>query len=260
MGKVANNPLVSAVPPIIQPEVKKHPASLEEAAGKSYRYERKFAVGGLSLPRIHSLIQFHPSFFREIFEPRQINNIYLDTHKLSYYYDNNTGTGIRKKARIRWYGDMLGQVKKPVLEYKLKAGLVGDKVSFPLAPFIVLPGFEWEDIVDAFERSDIPAWVREDLHSWEPTLLNTYKRTYFQTPDKDFRLTLDQDLTYNEISKRNNYFLNRQKDRESLIIELKYGIDQDTAASKISARFPFRMTKSSKYVNGIERFRNHLAI
>jgi hypothetical protein len=37
------------------------------------------------------------------------------------------------------------------------------------------------------------------------------------------------------------------------VVELKYQIEDDPRAQRIAAAFPFRMTRSSKYVQGIER-------
>ena len=39
-----------------------------------------------------------------------------------------------------------------------------------------------------------------------------------------------------------------------IILELKYAHDQDLNADKIINHFPFRITRSSKYVSGVESF------
>ena len=39
---------------------------------------------------------------------------------------------------------------------------------------------------------------------------------------------------------------------DSIILELKYNYQDDDEAHIISSYFPFRMTKNSKYVSGVE--------
>ncbi len=94
----------------------------------------------------------------------------------------------------------------------------------------------------------------------EPGLVNRYSRHYFLSFDQKFRLTLDDELSYYEVSRRNNTFSRKVNDDSSVIIELKYNLNNDHMAGTIANHFPFRMTKSSKYVNGIEHFRFNVAI
>ena len=96
------------------------------------RYERKYAVSGISVHGVEEIIKNHPAFFKEIYEERYVNNIYLDTQNLTHYYDNVSGKSQRKKYRIRWYHDLSGEIKHPVLEVKIKNGLLGRKESYVL--------------------------------------------------------------------------------------------------------------------------------
>jgi hypothetical protein len=50
-----------------------------------------------------------------------------------------------------------------------------------------------------------------------------------------------------------NLFLHSQTNHHNLVVELKYDIDQDLNANRVASFFPFRVTKNSKYVEGIER-------
>ena len=102
---------------------------------KNYRFERKFFVSSLTTSHVQAIIKNHPSLFRETFPTRQINNIYLDTLDMSHYWDNVAGVSKRVKVRIRWYGELFGEITSPVLEFKIKNNSVGTKVSFSLAPF-----------------------------------------------------------------------------------------------------------------------------
>ena len=97
-----------------------------------YRYERKFYLSGEDYDFVRMLILNNPASFRNVFYPRMINNIYLETPGFDYFYDNVNGLQLRKKIRIRWYDETFAHQKKLTLEYKLKNGLLGDKISYPL--------------------------------------------------------------------------------------------------------------------------------
>ena len=189
--------------------------------------------------------------FSKPFPPRYVNNIYFDTPKFQNYSDNVVGAMQRKKFRIRWYGDQFGLVEKPVLEIKIKEGLAGAKEYFPLSPFTLEQGFSEKSIRKLIDQSEIPMMILETLKQFVPTLLNQYHRTYYLSADHKFRLTLDSKLIYTRIARHQNYFMRKVTDHRKVIMELKYDVDKDVEFSRISTFFPFRMTKSSKYVDGI---------
>ncbi|PLX14749.1 MAG: hypothetical protein C0598_00650 [Marinilabiliales bacterium] len=220
------------------------------------RYERKFVVDEMNYPGIYQQVRMHPAAFREIYEPRYINNIYLDTNELDFYFDNVSGKGSRKKARIRWYGDLFGNIKKPVLEFKMREGMLGNKISFPLSPFILNNEFTFETLKKVFESSDLPDWTYQVLMKLRPALLNRYKRKYTLNFEGDFRLTLDTELSYYSIGMNNNSFMKNFKS-DDVIVELKYDYHNNDKATQITNKLPFRLTKSSKYVNGID-FMNYM--
>jgi len=232
----------------------------EYTALKKSRYERKFVVSQLSKANIEQIVRAHPAAFSEIYHERYINNIYLDSHNLMSYIDNNVGKSHRKKVRIRWYGDLLGYIEHPILEFKLKTGAVGDKHSFFLKSFVLDKNFNIDLLKNIFKKSDLPDRVMDEILTLEPTLLNRYSRKYFQTIDKNFRLTIDTDLEYHDISRRNNNFIKHDINYIDNVVELKYENNKDNKADFITNNLPFRMTKSSKYVNGIEKFHLNIAI
>ncbi|MCK5839974.1 MAG: polyphosphate polymerase domain-containing protein [Bacteroidales bacterium] len=216
------------------------------------RYERKFAIQMLSRSAVEHIIKYHPAAFSEIYKQRNVNNIYLDTGRLSYYHDNVSGSNKRKKVRIRWYGDMFGDVEQPVLEIKLKNGYIGRKQSFPLKPFVVDERFDIEMLRSVFRQSELPLNLMSEVTELQPALLNGYSRKYFQNFKKDFRITVDDHLVYMDIKTRFNTFNRQELIDIGVIVELKYDATKDDLAEGITNYFPFRMTKSSKYVNGID--------
>jgi len=225
------------------------------------RYERKFVVNQqYDKHQIEQVLKLHPAGFSEIHQSRYINNIYLDTPNFLFYYDNNSGKSKRQKARIRWYGDLEGKVKKPILEIKIKYGAVGDKLSFPLKPFILDKDLTQGDLHQIFRESDLPLDIFEFVTPLSPKLINRYRRKYFQSFDKIFRSTIDDQLTYIDFGNNHNTILNRVVTDSTYVVELKYAYDKDDKASRVTDLFPFRMTKSSKYVNGIDAFNKTLAV
>lgn len=221
----------------------------EQANG---RFERKFFVEGLNRYEIETLVEMHPAIFSKAFPQRYVNNIYFDSIHLKSYFDNVHGVKNRLKIRIRWYGELFGHIQSPVLELKIKDGLMGWKDSYPLLPFSFDSNFSIEVLSKVFQESDIPDQLKFELMSLSPTLLNGYNRKYYLSIDGDFRITIDFDRAFYQIGPYNNSFCKKVYDDISIILELKYAYDQDQFADKISNAFPFRMTKSSKYVSGLD--------
>jgi hypothetical protein len=218
-----------------------------------YRYERKFFVSELIEPEIDLMVKLHPASFSEIYHERFINNIYLDSFDMKNYFENVDGLKDRVKVRIRWYGHLFGFIDKPVLELKIKKGLVGRKESFPLVPFSVDENLQRNTIVDVFNRSEIPEILKLDLNWLEASLLNRYRRKYFQSADRKYRITIDSEMEFYQIRAYNNAFLHKSVDLKSMVVELKYTTENDQYVEQIANYFPVRISRSSKYVNGIER-------
>lgn len=218
-----------------------------------YRYERKFLVDQLDQHQVMGLIRRHPAMFHEAYPPRINNNLYMDTADMVHYHDNVIGSADRRKVRIRWYGDLMGLVAEPVLEFKIKRGLVGTKRQYRVPGFAVERGFKAQDLMRTTIASDVPTEVRSHLRTLNIVLMNNYRRRYFVSRDGRFRLTLDTEMAYYRIAGSRNWMAHKQTDQRNVILELKYGIEDDAAASRVSTFFPFRITKSSKYVQGIER-------
>ncbi len=215
------------------------------------RYERKFMTS-LGYRDMEHLIYHHPAMFRKIFRPRRINNFYLDDTQHTNYFENVDGAAQRKKIRIRWYGDLFGRAHNPVLEIKIKKGHLGKKLSYPLVDFNVRKGFSLSDVQDVLAASQLPDVLRTELALQELHLLNSYLRMYALSADGRFRVTLDWDLCYYALSQHKNNFFQRFTDFAHTIVELKYDAPDDHFAHQITRRFPFRMTRSSKYVMGLD--------
>ncbi len=223
--------------------------TVAEPAAIDLRYERKFVTFELDLAETLAVVRLHPAFFREAFHARWVNNIYFDTPSFDHYHANVRGVANRVKCRIRWYGAPHGPIARPTLELKRKRGLVGHKESYALRPFDLDPGLDARCL---FEKSDLPGPLRCDLASLRPVLMNRYRRRYFVSRDERYRLTLDAELGFRPPTRGSVRSPLRVGRDGRVIVELKFGIGKEDEAARIATRFPFRMTRSSKYVVGVD--------
>jgi SPX domain protein involved in polyphosphate accumulation len=224
---------------------------------RARRYERKFLIEEIEEMTFHqvmAIIRLHPQMFYAPYPARYVNNVYLDTADLECYYDNVCGNARRRKVRVRWYGEREGPVARPVLEFKIREGQVGEKHSYPLNGFLLDTGFGDRTLQRVAADSDIPRMVREELRTLQVTLLNRYYRHYFASRDGRFRVTVDTEMAfYRAHGAFGTSWAHRQVSWRDVVVELKYDVAQEPAAGRVASFFPFRMTRSSKYVQGIER-------
>lgn len=206
------------------------------------RFERKYRVENLTLSEVMQILRMHPASFRKLHPDRQINNIYFDSPDLMTYHLNMSGVGYRKKYRIRWYGDDPKQIHKPKFEIKIKKNELGEKQTFK---------------VEKFSLNDLEAITKEinrlnpDGSLLRPVLLNSYERAYLISSDGRFRITIDHRMHYHSLLNRAHFTRYFYRD-PAIIIEIKYEAETDDLLNQISQFLPFRQSKHSKYVVGVE--------
>ncbi len=221
---------------------------------RTYRYERKFLVEDLMPFQVAALIKQHPRLFYEPYPPRFVNNLYMDSPEMTNYYENVDGATQRRKVRVRWYGEPFGEIRHPMLEVKRKEGVVGTKNTYPLSAFPMNTGFCDEVLQGALDASDLLPEARLALRSLNVVLFNRYYRHYYATHDGAFRLTLDTQMEFYKVNGLfGNCFVHRQRNYRDVVVELKYEVEQEPGANRVAGFFPFRVTRNSKYVQGIER-------
>jgi SPX domain protein involved in polyphosphate accumulation len=227
----------------------------DEINTEKIRFERKFVTNQTCLLEVEEIIKINPSMFSEIFYKRRVNNIYLDSYDMSNYSRNVEGYSKRLKIRIRWYGKIFGKVERPILELKTKSGELGKKLSFPLKSFVLNDFFSKERLQEEiFEKSNLPRGILELLKLSQLSILNTYERKYFLSSNKKYRVTIDNNLQFFDIKSSNNIFKNKILDKEKIIVEIKYDKEYDKEVSRITQHMPFRLTKVSKYILGVDCF------
>lgn len=227
---------------------------MSENSDRPLRYERKFFLREWEPAQVRSLVLHHPSVFHEPYPPRFVNNLYLDTPMLAHYGDNLGGAMARRKVRIRWYHELTGPVANPLLEFKVKRGWVGWKETHPLPDFTFDESLSPERLSQLVAASQLPHQVKDILAVHHPALINRYRREYYATRDNRFRVTIDTGLTYYRVGRLSNPLFARETEHGVVVFELKYDSEHEAAAHPVASRFPFRMTRSSKYVRGVEQF------
>ena len=226
-------------------------AHIQDQPLEAYRYERKFIVEGMDEHQLKALVRLHPAMFMVSYPPRWVNNIYFDTFDLENYQDNVNGAVNRRKIRLRWYHGLFDVANNPMLEIKVKQGLVARKHQYPLSPFQLNDDFCDESIQLYFQSAHLPPQVAFILHNHQPVLINRYKRWYFATWDGRFRVTLDADMTFYHVQRKVNTFHYRYQANHLRVLELKYQKEDDPKAGNIASFFPFSVYKNSKYILGM---------
>ncbi|GAB5473194.1 MAG: polyphosphate polymerase domain-containing protein [Maribacter sp.] len=215
------------------------------------RFERKFLFQNSHVQDIVESVFRHSFGFREIFHKRQVNNIYFDDSNYNFYKQNVEGVADRKKWRLRWYGEEMTLIENPTIEIKKKMGEAGDKDSFRLTGISFDLADQTADEVRQLliANTEHHGPVHEVLKRLHPTLINTYERRYFLSFCGRYRITVD----FNQAFYNPNYTKLRHSRRKiaDVVLELKYTTADDAEARQLSQQIKTRLSKNSKYVNGI---------
>ena len=139
----------------------------------NYRFEKKFFILHLSIHEVEYIVKSNPLFFSQIYYKRNINNIYFDDNRFSNYFNNIEGQSNRIKIRIRWYGNLFGKINNPILELKVKNGLLGKKESIPIKPFFLSENCKIDKLL---LNNKLLINHSINYKSLNPTLLNSYSR------------------------------------------------------------------------------------
>jgi SPX domain protein involved in polyphosphate accumulation len=215
-----------------------------------YRYERKVRTYLYDSKDLVSLVKSNSALFKEHYSQRIVNSIYLDTSSHSFVGDNLDGISNRVKPRIRWYGYQEEQIRDGVLELKQKKNLLGRKEKYPFGSMSLSREVFREKLSKKLNRLCQDNRELRFLLELEASLMTRYMRQYFVSADQKFRVTIDTDIRYWAMSRFGRRLTNSFKDYGLIILELKY--DQNTSGvDKVVREFPFRFSRSSKYVTGV---------
>ena len=219
------------------------------------RYERKYQIEQFSPAAVRQTVRLLPQGFRIAYPERVVNNIYFDTPDFIKIRENRDGISNRKKLRVRWYGDLRGEAA--TLEIKGKKNQLGTKENFKT---------NFSDFKNLKGLTDFVLKVTNSKnYELKPVILNQYKRYYFVTPDNRFRITVDENLRFFPLfDKGSNTPLSTIFNADEsfwvespyVILEFKYPKGEEAAANQIAQYLPFRLSKFSKFANGMQHVVN----
>jgi hypothetical protein len=214
------------------------------------RYEIKLTCDPHWLHQARSWIRLHSEGFGVAYPPRRVNSLYLDTLALTGLNENLVGVIERQKLRLRWYGDVLTEVK-PNLELKQKYNMLGNKKVYPFPCSLDLTQ-PWQDVLSVIRANVPPDWQILLQIVNQPALLNRYQREYYVTPDGAVRATLDFDqIAYDQ---RLSPHLNLRYPLvmpDNVVVELKADQEHLKRLEEIAGGFPIPRNRNSKYVRGL---------
>lgn len=157
------------------------------------RYEIKMVCQESAFARVLASMRLHASGISDLYEPRRVQSIYLDTLDGRALEDNLAGISHREKLRFRWYGEST-DIQKGTLERKVRQNLMGWKDLAVIDEPVELAGLDRRAFLRYLERG-VPAEWRHELRSgFAPVQWISYKRNYYSTADKRVRITMDRDL------------------------------------------------------------------
>jgi hypothetical protein len=202
------------------------------------RFERKFRlrVSDSEIVPAH-LINLG---FLPIYSKRRVNSIYFDTAYYRFARENIDGERYRIKPRVRFYGD-IDEEYNTILEYKFRDGFLGYKYKKKVDSSSLC----WQDDVASIIERDIFSKV-------SPSIKITYDRRYF-LHSSGIRATVDNNIAAcNLRGGHGAKFLPVGYD----VVEFKYPVKLDdyfreSIFYKFSELSPYRLNKSSKYVEGL---------
>ena len=205
------------------------------------RIEKKFIINSMYDDNIINLIQ-NKIGFKEIFEERQINNVYFDDFNLSRFYANIDGNFLKEKWRLRWYGKTFGENKIVTLEQKSRIGNIQFKKTEMTSELNVFNNMMTDVFYDKLPNR---------LKNLYIINFNKYKRRYFANKDKSIRITVDKNVSYSNIFKEKIFKINKIYEDKRIILEIKSVVNNEDILQSICQKLPLRVSRNSKYVNSI---------
>ena len=206
------------------------------------RFEKKWLFKNTFYPEVLLSLYRSKFFFRQQHTSRFINSIYFDTNNLDCINDNLDGTNIRKKFRVRWYGNNK-TLNNPNLEIKYKKNFESYKKIYLLEKFKNL------DFTDINNIKLLSKYINNNIllnQNLKPINLIQYKRLYLISSNNLIRATLDYDIKSKKIINFLNPFFSNFRD---VILELKYETNLDNYVRTNLNQMNTRYSKSSKYIN-----------
>ena len=209
---------------------------------KNFRFERKWTFKDIDKETLFLSLLNSNFFFVEQFDERVVNSIYFDTLDFKSATDNLDGISNREKHRVRWYGDNMDILIKPILENKVKENFQGHKIFYKLGSFD-------KKKLDNNNLSNLTKVINRllPLKNLHPVSITNYKRIYLISADRKIRATIDFDIKHKKVI---NYIEDFFIYTNDIILEFKYSAFLDDYIRNLMPGLT-RLSKNSKYINSL---------
>ena len=209
------------------------------------RYEIKFNYPIHYVNQIKILIKNTGLGFHEIFKPRKISSIYLDTLNYNNGFNNIGGFSEREKFRFRFYNN---DIKDTKFEIKSKRGNIYEKKVFNLKRTFNISN-SIDEILEIFKGKNEIFYIRK----LRPVLFCSYNREYYLSNCKRFRITIDTNIGFSKILPISNLdeIINNIDKINNGVLELKSSLEDFESSGNILNELPLRVNKNSKYELGL---------
>ena len=199
------------------------------------RVEKKFVFGKYQEDYIKKMLVTYG--FSELFVPRKISSVYLDTFNFDFAKDNINGVSNRKKLRFRWYNNDLSKI---YLEEKKKRNFFVKKNIHNLDIYI-----SKDKIISELKHYFFRKLKLYNEHNYNFVLLTNYDRSYWISNDKKIRATIDTNLQTSPIND-----LLRKLNLNETILEFKFLPKEENNFRNLFSvnNFNLRSKKFSKYI------------
>jgi len=215
------------------------------------RLEIKFCAYEFQVHTLLNWLNMHPACFFMPFPDRQVNNIYFDMHNYHAFAENLSGASSRTKVRYRWYGESIDP-DIGALEIKCKRNYFGWKHRYPISEPPYKAGYSLKDIQQALLEQlppDGKSWLNASPFA---VIINRYDRKYFLSSDGKIRVTMDtKQAVWDQRLKSYPNFEHRANIPPALVVEVKFARNDRELASQVLENIPLRVSRYSKYINGI---------
>jgi hypothetical protein len=220
------------------------------------RRERKYPLSRGELVQFRSWQITHGKAFARAHPPRVVSNIYFTAPDWASYSDNSAGISERVKCRLRWYGE-LETASEATFEAKQRRNAVGHKRQ-QRVPLQALA-------LQAVPISRLHLRLRPLLapglrvlldDGQRPVLYNRFTREYYETT-AGLRMTVDTGMEYAALPGGSLRALHPIASAMPAVVEVKYSPEQRTEAMEALRHLPFRATRFSKYVVGVDHLFPH---